>query len=63
VSCKDDSDGPIFDREGKQIFVMSWGYGCAREDFPSVYSHVFSTKYSLDVTICELSSSHTCGGG
>jgi trypsin len=56
-SCQGDSGGPIFDQEGTQIGVVSWGIGCARENFPGVYSRVSSAKDWIDATICELSSS------
>jgi hypothetical protein len=62
-SCQGDSGGPIFDQEGTQIGVVSWGYGCARENFPGVYSRVSGAKDWIDATICELSSSPpaSCG--
>ena len=56
-SCQGDSGGPIFDQEGTQIGVVSWGIGCARENFPGVYSRVSGAKDWIDATICELSSS------
>jgi len=62
-SCQGDSGGPIFDQEGTQIGVVSWGIGCARENFPGVYSRVSGAKDWIDATICELSSSPppSCG--
>jgi hypothetical protein len=62
-SCQGDSGGPIFDQEGTQIGVVSWGAGCARENFPGVYSRVSGAKDWIDATICELSSSPpaSCG--
>ena len=40
-SCQGDSGGPIIDKvSGKQIGVVSWGYGCADESYPGVYAKV-----------------------
>jgi hypothetical protein len=62
-SCQGDSGGPIFDQEGTQVGVVSWGYGCAQAQYPGVYSRVSGVKDWIDATICELSSSPpaSCG--
>jgi trypsin len=62
-SCQGDSGGPIFDQEGTQVGVVSWGYGCARENSPGVYSRVSGVKDWIEARICELSSSPpaSCG--
>ena len=40
-SCQGDSGGPIIDKiSGKQIGVVSWGYGCAHARYPGVYAKV-----------------------
>ena len=47
-SCKGDSGGPIFgtDAYGDDYLVglVSWGYGCARAEYPGVYARVSHFK-------------------
>lgn len=44
-SCKGDSGGPVV-LNGKQIGVVSFGYGCAKPKFYGIYTKVaFFTKY------------------
>lgn len=40
-SCQGDSGGPLIDRAtGKQVGIVSWGYGCALDQYPGVYAKV-----------------------
>ena len=40
-SCQGDSGGPFFnENSGKQVGVVSWGYGCAAAGYPGVYAKV-----------------------
>jgi trypsin len=62
-SCQGDSGGPIFDQEGIQVGVTSFGIGCAQAAFPGVYARVSGVKDWIDATLCELASTPpaSCG--
>lgn len=60
-SCQGDSGGPLVIRgndasEDVQVAVVSWGIGCASEDYPGVYARVSSQYEWIRAEVCAWSN-------
>jgi len=54
-SCNGDSGGPLYDSENEKLVgVVSWGYGCAQEEYPGVYAQVGSQMDWILSVICPM---------
>jgi len=68
-SCQGDSGGPLVIRQESgddlQVGVVSWGIGCAHNDFPGVYARISAQYDWIQKNVCEGSvdppSSFDCG--
>jgi secreted trypsin-like serine protease len=50
-SCQGDSGGPLVRPDGHggwlQVGIVSWGFGCARKDYPGVYTQVSTFRAAI----------------
>eukprot|EP01083_Nonionella_stella_P051128 135780_1 len=51
-SCQGDSGGPLI-KGSKQVGIVSWGIGCASDDFPGVYTRVSSVYGWIENELCK----------
>jgi len=57
-SCQGDSGGPLVNTRGgrlEQIGVVSWGIGCASDDFPGVYARLSRAYGWIEGEVCSRS--------
>lgn len=55
-SCYGDSGGPIINRDGVQVGIVSDGVGCARANYPGVYTRVSVFSDWIEASICQYST-------
>jgi trypsin len=54
--CEGDSGGPVLDSSGVLVGVVSSGVGCARANYPGVYTRVSYRHFWIRQQVCALSS-------
>lgn len=57
-TCQGDSGGPMIRRDANnawiQVGIVSWGYGCARANYPGVYSEVSTFAPAIQAAAASL---------
>lgn len=54
-ACHGDSGGPIVDKNGQLVGIISWGRGCARRNNPGVYARIpFAKTWIKRITHLDL---------
>jgi len=52
-ACHNDSGGPLFDKHSKMVVgIISWGFECAKDGFPGVYSRIATEVEWMKEHIC-----------
>jgi secreted trypsin-like serine protease len=56
-TCQGDSGGPMVAKVGPrwvQVGIVSWGYGCARDGYPGVYTQVGTFRPAIKAAVHKL---------
>jgi hypothetical protein len=54
-SCNGDSGGPLVTASGVQVGIVSFGVGCAQENFSGVYARVSGVIEWINESVCDMS--------